>query len=97
MGAPQDRVQISKQESAAGGGDPADADDFLHAQPTYPALGGSGWRGVNQPVVVFQWDYAALLPLQHAAGMEIRIFLEHDRPLGGSYVTATVYGLSEDE
>lgn len=67
------------------------------AQPTYPALGGSGWRGVGKDVVVLQWDYAAVLPVSSAAGMEVHIFLEHNRPFGGTYATATVYGLSEDE
>lgn len=67
------------------------------AQPTYPALGGSGWRGVNQGVVVLQWDYAAVLPISSAAGMEVHIYLPHNRPFGGTYATATVYGLSEDE
>lgn len=31
MAKPVDRVQLSKQESAAGGGDAADSDDFLHS------------------------------------------------------------------
>lgn len=67
------------------------------AMPTYPALGGSGFRGVSEPIVVLQWDYAAVLPLSFAAGMEVHIYLEHGRPFGGTYATATVYGLSEDE
>ena len=67
------------------------------ALPTYPALGGSGWRGVNVPTVVVKWDYAAMLPLSFAAGMEVRIYLEHGQPFGGTYATATLYGLSEDE
>lgn len=67
------------------------------AQPAYPALGGNNWRGVGTPVVVFQWDYAALMPLAHAAGMEVRICLEHEEQLGGTYATATIYALSEDE
>ena len=67
------------------------------AMPTYPALGGSGWRGIDQDVVVLQWDYAAMLPVSSAAGMEVRILLKHDQPFGGTYATATLYGLSEDE
>ena len=67
------------------------------AQPTYPALGGSNWRGLTDDVIVLQWDYAAVLPLSSAAGMEVHIYLQHHEPFGGSYATATLYGLSEDE
>lgn len=67
------------------------------AQPTYPALGGSGWRGLNVPVVVLQWDYAAVLPISSSAGMETHIYLVNNEVFGGTYATATVYGLSEDE
>ena len=36
MAKPADRVQLQKQESAAGGGDPADADEFLGTCPLEP-------------------------------------------------------------
>jgi len=67
------------------------------AQPTYPALGGAGFRGLVNDVVVLQWDYAAMLPISSAAGMEVRIYLVNDIPYGGEYSTATLYGLSENE
>lgn len=67
------------------------------AQPTYPALGGSGWRGLQVPIVVLQWDYAAVLPLSSAAGMETHVYLDNNEAFGGTYATATMYGLSEDE
>lgn len=67
------------------------------ALPTYPALGGDGFRGVVVPTVVIQWDYAAMLPLLSSAGMEVHIYLEHGEPFTGTYATATLYGLSEDE
>lgn len=65
------------------------------AMPTYPALGGTGFRAVQQPVVVMKWDYAALLEITSAYGMEVRIYLDHHVPMGGEYASATLYGLSE--
>ena len=62
-----------------------------------PAIGGPGWRGCQVPITVFPWNYQAAMSLSSAAGMEIRINLEHDKPFGGSYATATLYCLSEDE
>lgn len=70
--------------------------DAVRSYPAYPALGGSGWRGMTQPIVVFDWDYQAATVLVGAAQMEIHLFLEHDTPLEGTYATATFYCLSED-
>lgn len=67
------------------------------AMPTIPAIGGSGWRGIHQPIIVFPWDYAALLTISSAAGMEVRMKLQHDTPFGGEFGTATLYCLSEPE
>ena len=67
------------------------------AMPTIQPIGGPGWRGIHQPIVVFPWDYAALLTLSSAAGMEIRIKLQHDAAFGGEFGTATIYCLIEDE
>lgn len=67
------------------------------AYPTLPALGGGGWRGMQQQVVVMPWDYASVTELKSSLGMEIRIKLEHDTPFTGSFATATFYGLSESE
>lgn len=72
-------------------------DESNGAYPVVPAISASNWRGMSQEVVVFPWDYAAAIPLSSAAGMEIRIYLEHDAPFLGSYATATLYCLSEDE
>jgi len=71
-------------------------DESNGAYPTIPSIG-SNWRGASQPVTVFPWNYAAALPLSSAAGMEVRIYLEHGTAFGGSYVTAAFYCLSEDE
>lgn len=71
--------------------------DALKAYPGYPAIGGSGWRGMYQEVFVFDWDYLRTKPLYHSLGMEVQVFLEHDVPFGGYYATATFYCTSESE
>lgn len=71
-------------------------DESNGAYPQIPTIG-TNWRGVGSPITVFPWEYAAALPLSSAAGMEVRIYCEHDEPFGGSYATATFYCLSEDE
>jgi len=72
-------------------------DESNGANPEIPAIGGSSWRGATMATTVFPWNYAAALPLMESAGMEVRIFLEHDDEFGGSYSTATFYALSEDD
>lgn len=67
------------------------------ALPTIPAIGGNGWRGIKNPIIVFPWTYDALLSVSSAAGMFIEIKLQHDAPMGGEFCTATFYCLSEDE
>lgn len=67
------------------------------AMPKIPAIGGTGWRGIQNEIIVFPWDYAAMITVSSAAGMEIRMRLEHDTPFGGEFGTATVYCLSDDE
>jgi len=71
--------------------------DARGAFPVYPVMGGSGWRGATQRIIVFVWDYISGTPLSSIAGMEIRIRLLHDRPFEGYYATATFYCLSESE
>jgi hypothetical protein len=65
------------------------------SKPIIPAVGGPSWRGIHQPIIVFPWDYAALLSIDAAVGMEVRIRLQHDVPFGGELSTATFYCLSE--
>lgn len=65
--------------------------EATRAYPTYPALGGNGWRGTPLPVVVLDWDYVSATVLRSDYGMEIRVFLEHDTPFNGWYGTATFY------
>lgn len=65
--------------------------EAIKAWPMYPPIGGSGWRGMSQNVLIFDWDYVASTTLIASYGMEIRIQLEHDAPFGGSFATATLY------
>ncbi len=65
--------------------------------PELPALGGNGWRGMQQPTNTFPWVYQTVTDLHVAHGMEIRISLEHDTPFGGEFATATFYCISDDE
>lgn len=65
--------------------------EAVKAWPLYPPIGGAGWRGMGVGVLVLDWDYVASLTLDSAAGMEIRIWLEHDAPFGGAFSTATLY------
>ena len=71
--------------------------DALRSYPKYPALGGNGWRGSPQEIVVFDWDYLKAKPLYSSYGMEIQIYLEHNEPFGGFYATATFYCGSQPE
>ena len=71
--------------------------DAVRAYPKSPALGGTGWRGATQEILVMDWDYLRAKPLLSSAGMELRIFLQHDVPFGGWYATATFYCAVVDE
>jgi hypothetical protein len=71
--------------------------DALRSYPAYPPMGGSSWRGMPQEVIVLDWDYLRSKPLSSAAGMRIRVCLQHDMPFGGSYATATFYCGSDPE
>lgn len=71
--------------------------DAVRSWPTYPALGGSSWRGMSEQIVIFDWDYLRAKPLYSKYGMEISVKLEHDVPFGGTYASATFYCAVEDE
>lgn len=71
--------------------------DANRSYPTYPAIGGNGWRGMADDIVVFVWDYTSSTQISSKAGMQIDIFLEHDLPFEGSYATVTFYCLVEPE
>jgi len=70
--------------------------DSVRAYPTMPALGGPGWRGIQSPIVVLDWDYITAQTLHGAYGMKIMVRLEHDEPNLGDYATATFYFTVEE-
>ena len=71
--------------------------DAFRSYPTYPAIGGSSWRGLTQEVLIMDWDYLTGLTISSAAGMEVRLYMEHDVSYGGTFGTTTLYCISEDE
>lgn len=72
-------------------------DDAQRSYPRYEPLGGNGWRGMQQPVVVFDWDYLSAIPLKSSVGAEIRVSLDHHTPFGGTYATASFYCVEVEE
>jgi len=76
------------------------ADLYSEAQGTYPslpALGGSGWRGMTQPVHTLPFVYLAVSILRSSQALSMKVSLENGKAFGGSFATATFYCLSEDE
>jgi hypothetical protein len=71
--------------------------DAVKSYTAYPALGGTNWRAMPVAVNVFDWDYVRATAISSAAGMEIRVALQHDIPFEGTYATATFYCASEPE
>jgi hypothetical protein len=69
--------------------------EAVKAYPAYPAMGGTGWRGMAADVIIMDWDYLSSTSLRSDMGMEIRIKLQHDVPFGGSYATCSFYCTSE--
>lgn len=67
------------------------------AYPSYPVMGGAGWRGLSQEIVVFHWEYLRGIPFKSSVGMELLIYLEHDEPFTGEYASVTLYAASETE
>lgn len=70
--------------------------DSMRLYPTMQALGGSTWRGLQDPITIFRWDYVRALKLHASAGMELRLWLEHETPFEGASATATFYCGSEN-
>ena len=64
--------------------------------PEIPKLGGTNWRSMQDTMTIFRWDYQTLTKISSTDGVEIRVWLENDAPLGGSFATATFYTLIED-
>lgn len=69
--------------------------DSRKSYPIYPALGGSGWRGMDTSCIIMDWDYEGDKILRSDYGMEIRVYLQHDSAFGGEWATFTCYAKSE--
>lgn len=71
-------------------------DQAIGAFPAIPAMGGAQ-RGVQTSIHGFPFRYGTLRRLYSSYGMELRVTLEHGRPFGGEYATATFYCVSRAE
>lgn len=72
--------------------------DAMRAYPRYPDMGDpTNWRSQKVAVTVFDWDYIAGSYIQSSKGMEVRLYLQHDRAFDGWMATTTFYMISEDE
>ncbi|MDX1554917.1 MAG: hypothetical protein R3212_02720 [Xanthomonadales bacterium] len=77
--------------------------DFINeangAMPVIPKTiaGVPTWRDLSKNIATYPWQYQAVTELLSSAGMEIRIWLEHETPFDGLVATATFYCLSYDE
>jgi hypothetical protein len=69
--------------------------DAFRAYATYPVMSASNWRGLDQELIIFDWDYTSSTPLRSDYGMEIKMSLQHDAVAGGSYATASFYCTTE--
>jgi len=69
--------------------------DAFKAYPAYPKLSESTWRGMSQPLLVFDWDYISSTSIYEKYGMEIRVSLQHHEPFGGYYASASFYCMTE--
>lgn len=71
--------------------------DAVKSYPVYPPMGGSGWRGVNAPSTVLNWDYISATAISSMYGMQVVIKLEHDTAFGGLYATTTFFTIIEPD
>lgn len=69
--------------------------DASRSYPPYQNLSPNTWRGIDFPIVIFDWDYTASTALRYDYGMEIHVSLQHDTEFLGSFATASIYCRSE--
>jgi hypothetical protein len=65
-------------------------DEARGAYPVIPAIGGAA-RGLSHDSFGFPFIYGAVRVLKSAAGMELQVYLEDDKPCGGERATGTFY------
>lgn len=71
-------------------------DQALGAFPSIPPIGGP-IQGTQNPVYGFPFRYGTMRRLFSTYGMQLHVTLEHGRPMGGEYATATFYCVSRTE
>lgn len=71
--------------------------DAVKSYPTYPPMGGNGWRGISVPSTVLNWDYVATTAISYTYGMQVVISLQHNEPFGGAYATTTFFTIVEPD
>jgi len=69
--------------------------DAFKAYPSYPKISENTWRGMSQPLLVFDWDYISSTSIYEKYGMEIRVYLQHHKPFNGTYASASFYCMTE--
>lgn len=76
-------------------------DESQQAYPNIPALGGSGWRGMQNPMQIFRWpythDFGQYVELVSSMGMQLIVYLENDTPFNGERAVATIYARAVSE
>jgi hypothetical protein len=65
--------------------------DTNASYPNYPAIGGSGWRGANFAIQTYVLNYSSAEVVPTILNPEIRMWLEHDTPFSGTFVSATFF------
>lgn len=71
--------------------------DSNGAHVSYPALSASNWRGTSVTTYILQWNYVRSTVLHIEYGMELRMSLDHDTPMGGNGVFASLYAASMED
>lgn len=71
-------------------------DEARGVYPEIPAIGGAK-RGLAHSHVDFPFNYKTIKELVSSYGLEVRVWLEKDIPMGGEFATATFYCTSKSE
>lgn len=63
--------------------------------PAARAMGGPGWRGMAQDLMMLEHDYVASIVLHSYSGMEARVQLQHEVAVGGTVSKTTFFCISD--
>lgn len=78
------------------------ADYYGESNGAYPVIQplsnvNGNWRGMTKNLITLAWDYVSGTELQSSWGMSITLSLANNIPHNGSFVTATIYAMTEPE